>query len=179
MGDQTAGDFVVFQAGSDLAVACEWQLPPDGRDQLDEEDTARTREFELRMPFLNGKEMDMERIDAIARMGDTEVWEATTLDAFPHNFHVHDVQFRVLDIDGEKPPVWLRGWKDTVPLYPGQRVRLIMRFEDYTDTAVPYMMHCHLLQHEDSGMMGQFLVTEDGLGPDRVALPEADGHGHH
>lgn len=179
MGDQTAGVFVVFRAESSLVSARAWQLPPDGRRQLHEEDAVRRREFELRMPFLNRREMDMERIDAIVRVGDTEVWEVTTPDAFPHNFHVHDVQFRVLDIDGGKPPVWLRGWKDTVPLHSGQHVRLIMRFEDYTDPAVPYMMHCHLLQHEDSGMMGQFLVTEDGAGPDRIALPETDGHGHH
>lgn len=40
----------------------------------------------------------------------------TTPDVFPHNVHVHDVQFRILDVDGGDPPVWLRGWKDTVPL---------------------------------------------------------------
>jgi len=178
LGDLTPGVFVVFRAASDLTPARAWTLPDDGRAPLEESDAVRTRGFELRMPFLNGREMDMERIDAVVRVGDTEIWEVTTPDPFPHNFHVHDVQFRVLDIDGARPPQWLRGWKDTVPLYPGQQVRLVMRFEDYTDPTVPYMMHCHLLQHEDSGMMGQFLVTEDGTGPDRITLPETD-HAHH
>lgn len=107
----------------------------------------RTREFEPRMPFLNGQKMDMERIDAIVRVGDTEVWDVTAPDAFLHNFHVHDVQFRALDVDGKDPPGRLRGWRDAVLLHPGQTMRLIMRFSDYMDTAVPCMMHCHLLQH--------------------------------
>jgi FtsP/CotA-like multicopper oxidase with cupredoxin domain len=38
-------------------------------------------------------------------------------------------------------------------------VRLVIRFTDYTDAHMPYMFHCHLLQHEDRGMMGQFVVT--------------------
>ena len=179
LGDQTAGDFVVFHATDSVEAGREWTPPTDGRTPLTAEDAVRTREFELRMPFLNGQEMDMERIDAIVRMGDAEVWEVTTPDAFPHNFHVHDVQFRVLDVDGQTPPAWLGGWKDTVPLYPGQVVRLVMRFEHYVSTSVPYMMHCHLLQHEDSGMMGQFLVTEDGQGPERIAPPDAGGHHAH
>lgn len=170
VGDMTGGDFVEFRAGSWLAPAAPWRLPSDGRDPLYERDAVRTRAFELRMPFLNGRLMDLTRIDAIVRLGDTEIWEVTTPDVFPHNFHVHDVQLRVLDIDGRPPPRWLDGWKDTVPLFPGQRVRLVLRFDDYADDRVPYMMHCHLLQHEDTGMMGQFLVTADGTGPDRLDL---------
>ena len=57
----------------------------------------------------------------------------------------------------------------------GQRVRLIARFEHYADARVPYMMHCHLLRHEDVGMMGQFPVTADGTGPDRLGGGEPDG----
>jgi FtsP/CotA-like multicopper oxidase with cupredoxin domain len=53
-----------------------------------------------------------------------------------------------------------RWWKDTVYIPPGSTVRLIMRFIDYTDPNFPYMFHCHLLQHEDRGMMGQFVVVQ-------------------
>ena len=178
VGDMSPGDFVEFQAARGLRPAAEWRLPADGRDSLSEASAARTRSFELRLRFLNGKRMDMERIDAIIRVGDIEVWEVTNPDRMPHNFHVHDVQFRVLDIDGAAPPAHLDGWKDTVPVLPGQTVRLIMRFEDYTDDRIPYMMHCHLLRHEDTGMMGQFLVTSDGTGPDRISTP-ARHDGHH
>jgi len=59
----------------------------------------------------------------------------------------------------------LAGWKDTVLVPPGTTVRLLVRFADYTNPAVPYMFHCHLLQHEDNGMMGQFVVVGPGQAP--------------
>ena len=73
----------------------------------------------------------------------------------PHSFHVHAVQFRILDINGLAPPAQLAGWKDTVLLWPGDRVRIIARYDSYRGL---YMYHCHLLEHEDNGMMGQFLI---------------------
>lgn len=173
LGDMIAGDLVEFRAEQQLRPSREWRLPADLREHLPESDAAHTRRFEMTMPFLNGQRMDMGRIDFVVRVGDIEVWEVTTTDAFPHNFHIHDVQFRVLDIDGNPPPRWLDGWKDTIPVFPNQTSRLIMRFENYSDTRVPYMVHCHLLQHEDKGMMAQFLVTTDGAGPDRIATPDA------
>ena len=79
----------------------------------------------------------------------------------PHSFHVHDVQFRcVASPDG--PPPELAGWKDTVFVRPSTEYRLVMPFADYTDPDVPYMYHCHLLWHEDQGMMGQFAVVDPG-----------------
>lgn len=177
LGDMIAGDFVEFRAERQLQPAGDWRLPADSREPLRERDAAHTRSFVMRVPFLNGRRMDLERIDAIVRLGDVEVWEVSTTDAFPHNFHIHDVQFRILDIDGSPPPRWLDGWKDTIPVFPNQTSRLIMRFEDYADDRIPYMMHCHMLQHEDKGMMGQFLVTADGTGPDRVDPPGPhEGH---
>lgn len=175
VSDMTPGTFTEFRAATQLRPAMQWRLPADQRAALDEAKSARTRTYELKMPFLNGKRMDMERIDAIIRVWDVEVWEVFTADPFPHNFHIHDVQFRILDIDGNPPPPHLNGWKDTIPVVPGQRTRLITRFEDYTDERIPYMMHCHLLRHEDQGMMGQFLVTTDGTGPDRISM----GDEHH
>jgi FtsP/CotA-like multicopper oxidase with cupredoxin domain len=106
--------------------------------------------------------MSMERIDEVVTLGDTEIWNVRNGMAMPHNFHVHDVQFQVLSIDGAEPPAHLAGWKDTVFLRPQVRYRLIMQFTDYSDPEVPYMYHCHLLWHEDQGMMGQFVVVEPG-----------------
>lgn len=176
--DLTPGDFVEFRAAGSLRPSAPWRLPTERRTVPSAAQAARTRSFELRMPFINGRPMDLNRIDAVVRLGDTEVWEVTSSDVMAHNFHVHDVQFRVLDIDGAAPPAELAGWKDTVPVLPGQGLRLIMRFEDYADDRVPYMVHCHLLRHEDAGMMGQFLVTADGTGPERIDSPhDHDGHG--
>jgi len=49
--------------------------------------------------------------------------------------------------------------KDTVVVAPNERVRLLLNFTDYSDPDSPYMYHCHILEHEDAGMMGQFVVT--------------------
>lgn len=92
-------------------------------------------------------------------------------DRLPHHYGVDDVpvivqdkqvQFQVLSVDGKKPAPVLSGWKDTVFMPPGRTVRLAMRFTDYTDPNSPYMFHCHLLPHEDHGMMGQFVVVRPG-----------------
>ena len=123
---------------------------------------ARTRRFELNDQQINGKTMAMSRVDETVELGTTEVWEVRNADGQHHNFHVHDVQFQVLSVDGARPGPQLQGWKDTVFLPPGGSVRLAMQFTDYADSDTPYMFHCHLLQHEDSGMMGQFVVVEPG-----------------
>jgi FtsP/CotA-like multicopper oxidase with cupredoxin domain len=123
---------------------------------------ARTRTFAMAGRQINGNQMDMSRIDETVELGTTEVWEVRNLDGEPHNFHVHDVQFHVLSVGDAGPGPQLSGWKDTVYLPPGGSVRLALRFTDYADPDTPYMYHCHLLQHEDAGMMGQFVVVEPG-----------------
>ncbi len=91
-----------------------------------------------------------------------------------HNFHVHDVQFRVLDVDGKRPERALRGRKDTVAVPTGSTVRIALRFDGPPDPDIPYMYHCHLLSHEDLGMMGQFVVVEKGRRAG--AVPDHAGH---
>jgi FtsP/CotA-like multicopper oxidase with cupredoxin domain len=76
-----------------------------------------------------------------------------------HPFHIHNGQFQILDRAGSPPPAHEMGWKDTVQVKPGELLRLIMRFTDYTDENNPYMYHCHILEHEDRGMMGQFVLV--------------------
>jgi FtsP/CotA-like multicopper oxidase with cupredoxin domain len=144
--------------------------------ELDSGEAAQTREFELRSRRINDEEFDTERIDTVVGKDTTEVWEVENGHGQPHTFHIHDVQFQVLDIDGEDPPPELAGWKDTIPLPPGVPVRLIMSFEDYADPESPYMYHCHLLRHEDQGMMGQFVVVEPG---EEAGEPPAHGQVGH
>ena len=143
---------------------------------VDTTDVAETRTFELSGRDINGKKMDMNRIDFAVREGTTEVWEIVNTNGYMHNFHIHDVQFQVLDVDGTDPPPYLGGWKDTVQLVPDRRYRLALRFTGYTDPDMPYMYHCHLSLHEDEGMMGQFVVLGDGEKMGRV--PQTAGHDH-
>lgn len=117
--------------------------------------------------LINGVPMDINRIDQTIMLGDTEIWEVTnnttvqgTQPPLAHPFHVHDIQFQVLNRDGSEPPANERGWKDTVLIKRGETVQLIAKFEDFADPELPYMFHCHILEHEDRGMMGQFVVVD-------------------
>ncbi len=76
-----------------------------------------------------------------------------------HPFHIHNTQFRLLDRDGRPVQPHENGLKDTVLVHPGESVRILIRFDHYSDPDLPYMYHCHILEHEDAGMMGQFTVV--------------------
>ncbi|WP_067841919.1 multicopper oxidase family protein [Nocardia lijiangensis] len=141
---------------------------PDGADSVTE------RRFELDLSGINGQPMAMDRIDFTVTRGTTETWIVHNRDGMPHNFHIHDVQFRVLAVGESAPPPHLSGPKDTVFLAPDATVRLAVRFDGPADPDTPYMYHCHLLWHEDIGMMGQFVVVEPG----GTAGRPAHRHGH-
>lgn len=108
---------------------------------------------------INGKLMDMSRVDEVVTLGDIEIWEITN-NGQSHPIHIHEVQFLILDRNGEPPEAHERGWKDTVLVGSTDTVRVMMKFEHYTNEEVPFMFHCHILQHEDGGMMGQFIVVD-------------------
>ncbi|MBO3088080.1 multicopper oxidase family protein [Cellulomonas dongxiuzhuiae] len=165
MGANDTFDVLELRAAADLAPSPPVAPALTTLDPLSAADASVTRTFDLQGREINGRRMDMDRVDATVEKGATEVWEVRNLDLFPHNFHVHDVQFRVLDIDGAAPPPALAGAKDTVYLEPRRTYRLVMRFEDHADPATPYMFHCHLLLHEDEGLMGQLVVVEPGGTP--------------
>ncbi len=116
--------------------------------------------------------MAMDRIDFTVTRGTTETWTVRNNDGMPHNFHIHDVQFRVLRRNDGPPPAHLTGPKDTVFLPPNTTVQLALRFDGPADPTTPYMYHCHLLWHEDRGMMGQFAVVDPG----GSAAPPHHGH---
>jgi len=135
---------------------------------------ARTRTFTLNMATMslkarplpmegpmgiNGRSMDMKRIDVQVPLGSIEIWQIENATTLPHPFHIHDIQFRVLDRDGAPPQPYEQGLKDTVLVEAGSKVRVIAEFADYADPVHPYMFHCHNLEHEDAGMMGQFVVV--------------------
>jgi hypothetical protein len=111
-------------------------------------------------PFvINGMPFDMMMINYEIPFENIEIWELRNQSPISHPFHIHDVQFYVLTINGAAPPAHLAGRKDVIHVPGGNTVvRFITQFETYFDDNIPYMFHCHMLMHEDDGMMGQFLV---------------------
>ncbi len=108
---------------------------------------------------INNQAMKMNRIDAVVAKNSIEIWEIGNTSPIPHPFHIHDVQFQILDRGGRPPHPGERGLKDTVLVNPNEMVRVIAKFSEYSDPNIPYMYHCHILEHEDAGMMGQFTVV--------------------
>jgi FtsP/CotA-like multicopper oxidase with cupredoxin domain len=108
---------------------------------------------------INGRPMDMDRIDVRVPLGSIEIWQIENATPLAHPFHIHNIQVRVLDRDGAPPLPHERGLKDTVLVDPRSAVRVIAEFADFADPKHPYMYHCHNLEHEDAGMMGQFVVV--------------------
>ncbi|MFN0203553.1 MAG: multicopper oxidase family protein [Bacteroidia bacterium] len=118
------------------------------------------------MFILNHKIFELHHNNFSIPLGNTEIWEITNASVFGHPFHIHDVTFNVLSVNGEKPDATQAGWKDvvfvpsrTIMGKPGV-VRFIAKFEDYADDLHPFMYHCHIATHEDEGMMGQFVVKD-------------------
>jgi spore coat protein A, manganese oxidase len=129
-------------------------------EELRPAEAVRTRSFVLSQGrgdswLINGRVYDPDRIDATARTGEVEVWEFFNRSMMPHPMHIHQTSWQVLSRNGAPPPSWERGWKDTFNVGPMERVQVIGRYSDYTGV---YSFHCHILEHEDRGMMGQFLV---------------------
>ncbi|MEM8858193.1 MAG: multicopper oxidase domain-containing protein, partial [Chloroflexota bacterium] len=106
---------------------------------------------------INGTSMNMGVINEQVKMGEVEIWRITG-EEMAHPFHMHGVSFQILTHNGAPPAEADRGWKDTVVV--GDEVtEIILRFDYEATEAFPYMYHCHIFEHEDSGMMGQFTVS--------------------
>jgi len=104
---------------------------------------------------INGRAFDMSRIDERIRLGDTEIWEVSG-EMMAHPFHIHGVHFEVLSRNGSSPGIRDEGLRDTVIVQ--EPVELLVKFSQ-TAVSSPFMYHCHILEHEDAGMMGQFLIS--------------------
>lgn len=151
--------------------------------RLSESDAVRTRDISFdvatdrynRTLFLLNNRDYMDGVAESPAAGETECWRLINPGLGVHPFHIHQIQFQVLDRipfdtatytrtghirytgEPELPPPGERGWKDTVQAYPGYVTRLIMRFGPYTGR---YVYHCHILEHEDHDMMRPFDVVE-------------------
>jgi bilirubin oxidase len=120
--------------------------------------------------LINGTSFSMNTINYSIPFGNIEIWTLTNSSAIAHPFHIHDVQFYLLDRGGAAPPLQEQGRKDVVLVRPMETVKFITRFETFHNDTLPYMYHCHLLTHEDDGMMGQFIVNSSTVGISESSL---------
>jgi len=110
--------------------------------------------------FINGLKYDEHTINFIVKQNDKEIWTITNQTMMAHPFHIHGNSFYILSINGVDPPDAMKGRKDVVLIPPmNGNVRIITQYSDFNHSSLPYMYHCHILSHEDDGMMGQFLVS--------------------
>jgi FtsP/CotA-like multicopper oxidase with cupredoxin domain len=124
-------------------------------ERLDPSKAVATRRFELgeRMMqaefFINNQSFDPNRVDVQARLGTLEVWELVNKTDMDHPFHLHTYPFQVLSRGGKPAPY--RAWKDTVNLRKNEVMRIAVPLRDFSGVTV---YHCHIVEHEDRGMMG-------------------------
>jgi FtsP/CotA-like multicopper oxidase with cupredoxin domain len=148
-------------------------------------DSMNVMNFDSPVPFqldmrmmvwtINGRvfEMDMSTIadDEMVYKDVPIAWEWYNNSPIPHPMHIHSVQFRVI----ERKTAWSfsgystvnqgfvdSGWKDTVSVWPGEKVKIAMRFTHYSGM---YMYHCHILEHEDMTMMRNMMVMDPMMPP--------------
>ncbi|MDA3919715.1 MAG: multicopper oxidase domain-containing protein [Salinisphaera sp.] len=107
---------------------------------------------------INHQFMRMHVINERVGLDTVEVWSIKNQSTMAHPIHVHGVSFRILSRNGASPPSHERGWKDVVIVHRGETVRIVSRFEHPAGEQFPFIYHCHILEHEDNGMMGQFTV---------------------
>ncbi|GLR08710.1 multicopper oxidase CueO [Mixta theicola] len=107
---------------------------------------------------INGLAFDMNKPMFAVKQGQLEKWTISGEgDAMLHPFHIHGTQFRILSENGKPPAPHRQGWKDTVHV-EGWRSEVLVRFNHKASAQQAYMAHCHLLEHEDTGMMLGFTV---------------------
>jgi blue copper oxidase len=105
---------------------------------------------------INGQTFDMERIDVETKLGTSEIWEVVSL-GMAHPFHIHGALFRILSLAGAPPPPHLAGWKDVVLVEDS--AELLVAFNRPATRDHPFMYHCHILEHEEAGLMGQYVCV--------------------
>jgi FtsP/CotA-like multicopper oxidase with cupredoxin domain len=120
---------------------------------------------------INGRvfEMSVVASDEVVNLDEPIAWEWINNSPIPHPMHIHNVQFQVVKRDFSATSTSYSsisqglvdsGWKDTVLVWPGERVKVVMKFTHY---AGMYMYHCHILEHEDMTMMRNLMIMDKGM----------------
>jgi FtsP/CotA-like multicopper oxidase with cupredoxin domain len=132
-------------------------------EKISQASSVNNRKFDIQMDMMsmkhkiNGKLYDINRIDETINFGDTEIWEFNNLDTdMMHPIHIHGLQFQIISRSLSTIPDWEKGWKDTFLIFGGETVKVIAKFNGYKGK---YLLHCHNLEHEDEGMMINYVVS--------------------
>ncbi len=107
--------------------------------------------------FINGKMYSPSRDDVVVNLGSTEKWDLVNNSAEVHTFHIHQIDFQVVGRNGR--PVDFTGYQDTVDINPGENVQIIIPFTRPSQVG-RFVFHCHILEHEDGGMMQNIVVVD-------------------
>ncbi|WP_299684409.1 multicopper oxidase family protein [uncultured Tateyamaria sp.] len=116
--------------------------------------------------YLDGKVFALDRIDQHVVAGTVEEWTLVNEDVFQHPFHIHVNPFQVVKINGQ--PIYDDTWWDVIALPSKGQITVRMYFRPDVDGKTVY--HCHILPHEDNGMMANMLICPPGSDP--YELPE-------
>lgn len=107
--------------------------------------------------LLDGKEVNMDRVDQVMTLGTTEEWRLVNKSSEMHPFHIHINPFQVISVNGE--PVNLHGYRDTVGIPARGETIIRTRYKDFDGK---FVLHCHILFHEDHGMMQVVEIVKPG-----------------
>ena len=121
---------------------------------------ALSRAVQLSVNGVNGAPFSLTQKGFAATRNQDLRWRISEgSDRMLHPVHIHGCQFRIISQDGKPPEPHRAGWKDTAPISAGGFSEIVVRFPQPAGSDAPYMAHCHILEHEDSGMMTQFTVA--------------------
>jgi blue copper oxidase len=124
------------------------------------EGPALSLEDQLLANDINGKSFEMGIVPIHADINQDLRWLISEGDdKMYHPVHIHGCQFRIIALDGKPPPEHMAGWKDIAPVLEGGSCEIQVRFKHPATKELPFMAHCHDLEHEDSGMMTDFTVS--------------------
>jgi FtsP/CotA-like multicopper oxidase with cupredoxin domain len=105
---------------------------------------------------INGRTFNPDFVEVKPRLGSVQTWELVNKTNVAHVMHLHHTDWYLLERNGKPPPPWEDCLKETFFLYPNERILVAGRLSDYTGK---FVVHCHMLDHEDHGLMSQFEVV--------------------
>jgi cuproxidase len=118
------------------------------------------RAAQLSANGVNGRPFGLGEPTFAARRNQALRWRISEAsDRMLHPVHIHGCQFRIVSASGQPPEAYRAGWKDIAPISDGGFSEILVNFPYPAAPDAPYMAHCHILEHEDSGMMTQFTVA--------------------
>jgi FtsP/CotA-like multicopper oxidase with cupredoxin domain len=150
---------VISEGQAQQPIPLPTMLPP--LDDLRQQPIARRREIVFTEApgkfFINGKQFDMDRVDTTVNLGDVEEWTVRNESDEMHTFHIHQIDFQVVEVNGQQVP--LVGVQDNVNVSVRGVVKVLIPFTDPVIVG-KFVYHCHILSHEDKGMMAVIEVVD-------------------